>query len=151
MKYCIKCGAKLPNDARYCSECGTKVENEGTTTKNEREQQYEGTVYKCPNCGEVLDSLSARCPACGYEIRDRKSVSSVKELAHKLEKIENRTMPAYESNSMMKQVFGTDFRSKKKKEEERSFFEQQKEEDKANVIINFPIPNTKADIMEFMC
>ena len=32
--------------------------------------EFKGKVYKCPNCGEILQSFSLICPSCGYEIRD---------------------------------------------------------------------------------
>lgn len=28
MKYCTKCGAKIPDDARFCSACGTKFNSD---------------------------------------------------------------------------------------------------------------------------
>ena len=51
---------------------------------------------KCPNCGEVLESFLTVCPSCGYEIRDAKSSTSVRELAQKLENISAQKMQDFE-------------------------------------------------------
>ena len=41
----------------------------------------------CPHCGAALESFSTVCPACGEEVRQKKTVSSIKELNAKLENI----------------------------------------------------------------
>lgn len=41
----------------------------------------------CPYCGAVLESFSTVCPACGEEIRQKKTSSSMKELNAKLENV----------------------------------------------------------------
>lgn len=117
----------------------------------ERKTVYEGYIHKCPNCGEVLEAFVTHCPSCGYEIRDTHSSSSVREFAAKLERIEAKQMPAFEQKkSVMKMVFGKDFQNKDEAEEARDDFEKQKEQEKATLIINYSVPNTKEDILEFM-
>lgn len=64
---------------------------------------YEGKVHKCPNCGDLIDSFHAICPTCGYEIRNAKSSSVVREFAEKLELISSQRMPPFEEKrSIMK-------------------------------------------------
>ena len=48
---------------------------------------FEGTIHKCPNCGDILDAYESVCEACGYERRGANSTSSVRELAVKIFKI----------------------------------------------------------------
>ncbi len=43
-----------------------------------RKQEFVGTIKKCPNCGQVLESFQTRCPACGYEITGVDAANSVK-------------------------------------------------------------------------
>ena len=77
-----------------------------------RKQEFVGTIKKCPQCGQVLESFQTRCPACGYEITGVDAANSVK----------------------------------------RFFEAYQRETDKARqleLIKNFPVPNTKEDILEF--
>ena len=60
-------------------------------------------------------------------------------------------MPAFEEKkSVMKMVFGKDFKEEDEAEEALKRFESQKNREKASLIINFSVPNTKEDIMEFM-
>ena len=80
MKYCMNCGKQLPDEAKFCINCGTSVKEDRQTKRVEQA----GTVYKCPNCGEVLESMTAVCPACGYEIRNAKAANASKEFSEKL-------------------------------------------------------------------
>lgn len=146
MKYCKNCGKQLPDDAKFCVDCGTPTEE----ASSKRRVEQAGTIYKCPNCGEVLESMTAVCPACGYEIRNVKAVSSVQIFAEQLAKIEAEEMPQIENNSFMKKVFGRDLRETPARlEEARLAFRKQKRDKKINLISNYPVPNTKEDLTEF--
>lgn len=202
MQFCPYCGAKLDEGAHFCKNCGEAIGNadcapQGAkhnqrTEKNtsERKVVYEGTIHKCPNCGEVLNAFDAKCPTCGYEIRNRQAANSIQELTRKLELIDARKMDSIsfdslieepdledfpaEPESTMKKLIGWDFQEKKRREavecaraqkeetlkriqtEKKNLvrnaekkFENQKQTEKANLIQNFPIPNTKEDILEF--
>lgn len=169
VRFCSFCGTRLDVGARFCKNCGKTVgqSNQFTAEVNtatqleyekfshelitERKIVYEGNLHKCPNCGEVLEAFVANCPSCGHEIRDKRSSSSVRELAMKLERIEAQKMPAFEEKkSVMKMVFGKDLNDEDEVEKAREHFEEQKKHEKANIIINYSVPNTKEDIMEFM-
>lgn len=163
MQFCPYCGTKLDEGASFCKNCGetianntqetSKVKQEQTLAGNptERKIVYEGYIHKCPSCGEVLEAFTSVCPACGYEIRDVKSSSSVREFAVKLETISAQKMPAFEEKkSVMKIVLGKDFKENDEAKEALSRFEKQKNDEKASLIINYPVPNSKEDIIEFM-
>lgn len=167
-RFCSFCGTKLDPGARFCKNCGKSieqtpplvppranldaVENKSIMTKplTERKIVYEGKIHKCPNCGENLKSFITNCPSCGHEMRDGISISSVQEFAMKLENIENKKIPFPEKISIMKTLIGRDLKKEDEDENERELFENQKNQEKATLIINFPIPNTREDIMEFM-
>lgn len=166
-RFCQYCGTKLDPGARFCKSCGKPLEQGAANgggyaapqsqetfshkQHTERKTVYEGQLHKCPNCGELLDSFRSHCPSCGYEIRDARSSSSVRELAQKLERIEaERMAPIEEKKSLMKMVFGKDFKEENEVEEAQERFDEQKRQQKANLIINFSIPNTREDILEFM-
>ena len=165
--FCQYCGTKLDPGARFCKNCGKQLDGSGTSgggyaapqpqetfshkQHTERKTVYEGQLHKCPNCGELLDSFRSHCPSCGYEIRDARSSSSVRELAQKLECIEaERMAPIEEKKSLMKMVFGKDFKEEDEVEEAQERFDEHKRQQKANLIINFSVPNTREDILEFM-
>ena len=35
-----------------------------------RKQEFVGIIKKCPNCGQILKSFQAKCPACGLELQE---------------------------------------------------------------------------------
>lgn len=166
-RFCPYCGTKLDVGARFCKSCGKSIVlggnsgTGGTTFQNkenfshkqhtERKTVYEGQLHKCPNCGELLDSFQSHCPTCGYEIRDARSSSSVRELVQKLELIEAECMDSTEEKkSLMKMVFGRDFKDDDEIRKAQNRFDEYKRQQKVNLIINFSVPNTREDILEFM-
>lgn len=162
-QFCPYCGTKLDDGARFCKNCGETVANNAQELQKTRPQKqldknpterktiYEGYVHKCPMCGEVLEAFLTVCPACGHEIRDVRSSTCVREFASKLEAISAQKMPAFEEKkSVMKMVFGKDFKEGDEAEEALRRFENQKNQEKASLIVNFAVPNSKEDIMEFM-
>ncbi len=129
MAFCINCGQKLAEGARFCANCGKAVDDNNSI--DQRKAIYEGEIHKCPNCGEALDSFTAQCPACGWEVRGANANSSVQEFAHKLETIEAQRGREKTNIFAYQTVSKTD-------------------EQKISLIRNFPVPNTKEDILEFM-
>lgn len=135
MAYCTNCGHKLAEGAKFCFECGAKVNGTTTDRTDSRRVVYDGEIFKCPNCGDILDAYESVCKTCGYERRGARATSSVKELAQKLEAIEAQR-PAKKVRSIFSQAFTQGHISKT-------------DEQKINLIQSFPIPNAKEDIMEF--
>lgn len=88
MKICSKCGASINDESKFCTECGAKYEVESVRTggSSVRIQEFSGKITKCPNCGEVLKAIGAKCSACGFELREVGIASSVKEFSEKLNK-----------------------------------------------------------------
>lgn len=126
MAFCMNCGQQLPEDAKFCSNCGAAT-GEVKSEAAQRKITYDGKLHKCPNCGEVMESFLTVCPTCGYEIRDVRSASSVRELAVKLENISAQKMTNFEEKkSVMKMVFGKDFKESDEAEEALRRFESQK-------------------------
>ena len=78
-------------------------------------------VKKCPACGGILPAMSAICPSCGYEFRNVEANNSVKNLF-----------------SMVNDIYSSTDK------------DSVKEERLKMVINNFPIPNAKEDILEFL-
>lgn len=98
--------------------------------KEATNQKY-GNVLKCPSCGAQVVGGSAVCPECGYAFSNVGANSSYEKLSAKLEAIE----VAYrDKKSISIPLYGV---SNKVKE-------------MANVIRMFPIPNTRADLLEFL-
>lgn len=150
MGFCIKCGHALAEGAHFCGNCGVAI-GEAHTESEQRKTVYDGELHKCPNCGELTNSFKSHCSLCGYEFRNLGYISSAKELAVKLEEIQSQKMPHIEEKkSFIKSVFGRDFKDVDEVAVAQSRFDEQKKEQKYNLIVNFPVPNTKEDLLEFM-
>ena len=79
MAFCSNCGHQLADGAKFCFECGAKVIGSTTDRSESRRVVYDGEIFKCPNCGDILDAYESVCETCGYERRGAKATSSVKE------------------------------------------------------------------------
>lgn len=163
MPFCSCCGQEIESQTRFCPNCGEKVaanfynyadgsannavcqnkedKYEYQRVKNtagfalDRQVVYDGIIHKCPNCGEILNSFSAICPTCGYELRGANATNSVKELAAKLESIESKRDPV-KHNLLKSFYFGQSL--------------TKTDEQKISIIRSFSIPNTKEDLYEFL-
>ena len=129
MSYCTNCGNQLREGAKFCDNCGFQV---GTHDDTKRQTVFEGKIHKCPNCGEIVEAFQDDCPACGYQFRDAAVTSSVKELADKLQQIEN------EPNGLnLVDYFLSNGLSQKARKQ-------------VALINNYTIPNAYEDIWEFL-
>lgn len=97
-----------------------------------------GNVVKCPSCGAQVVGGSAVCPECGYAFSNVAANSSAEKLFSKLEGY-NQRQEIRNDNSVAK-----DFLS-------RAFGEEKKNHKyKMDIISTFPVPNTRADLLEFL-
>lgn len=133
MVNCKKCGKRIMTKApKFCPDCGAAMGEEDSS--NQRRQVFEGTVHKCPSCGEILNTFELICPSCGYELRNTKVTSAVKELTDKLQQIDAGAGSI--TNGIRNIVKGEAFIGNYTR--------------KASLIKSFAIPNNKGDIMEFL-
>ncbi|MCR5254319.1 MAG: zinc ribbon domain-containing protein [Acetatifactor sp.] len=140
--YCIECGSKLCEGTNYCPECGRmlvpgkkhifsdkgnavtcleesvdvsseqKQQSDAERSQSNKQEEYVGKVFKCPNCGDIIDSFTLICPSCGVELR---GIEASKTLHSFMLELKNSAS----------------------------------DREKAAIIGNFPVPNTKEDIYEF--
>ena len=113
----------------YMSYVGSHAEAENTAM-----------LTNCPNCGSAVDSMSARCGFCGTELIHNSQAFGCKELCDRLDLIE--------ASRPKETVFSfvTGLANKALDQNKLAPTDQQKIE----LISNFVVPNTKADIMEFL-
>lgn len=133
MAFCINCGKELSEGAKFCDGCGIAIGQVSNQTN--RQFEYEGTIHKCPNCGDIIDAYESVCEACGYEIRNRKASNSICELAAKIQEIE-KTRAITKQNPLKILYFGQSTTDTDKKI--------------VSLVSNFPIPNNKEDLYEFI-
>lgn len=96
-----------------------------------------GEMKRCPSCGAPVAQFQAKCPECGYEFRDLRSNTTVLGLQKALDDIDNDYgQPATGKDMLLNAMTsGAIDRATKKKIE---------------VIKNYPIPNTKEDLIEML-
>ncbi len=90
---------------------------------SERRIRYDGEIHRCPNCGSTLPSFTTKCPICDIELRGVETVYSVAELTARLDSVERRRGIIDDKTILEREIW---------------------------IIENFPIPNAKEDILEFL-
>lgn len=100
-------------------------------------------VRKCPACGAIVESFTTRCPECGYEFRNVEANGGIRRLFEMLNEVETTSR---EDATGLKDGIGRVY---------ADLFAQSLGGTKATrrkkaIIQNFPIPNTKEDILEFL-
>ena len=138
MAFCSECGSELELNAKFCKVCGKKVGEESTSNNTNNVSSGNVKMVNCPRCGNPIDSFVAVCPYCGCEIRNATANSAVKEFERELEQIEETKKPSSmigeAALAMLGVAGGTNITDQKI----------------ANLIANYPVPNNKEDIMEFL-
>ena len=135
MALCSKCGRRIRRGSDFCPKCGNPLTSD-YENPSERKKVFEGTVHKCPNCGESIPSFSASCPSCGFEFRDVKNSVAVKKFEEKIEKIESKRNRSFSITGIAESLGLTKT--------------NRTDEQKINLISNYVIPNTKEDVFEFL-
>ena len=98
-------------------------------------QKKLGDLLKCPSCGANVPSLTIICKDCGFEFRNTKANSSVKELS---EKLEQASLTVVNEEKTFSDILNLNQSNWLKVDDIKS-----------QIVTNFPIPNTKDDLLEF--
>ena len=113
-----------------------KAEEEKAASSAPKSNKF-GDVKKCPACGAIVQSYQGVCPECGYAFENIEANSSSRKFAEMIDKLINEG-----EDKTANKTFGENLT--------QSFFSIGTTEKVNNAIKNFPIPNTKADLMEFL-
>jgi len=137
-----------------------------------------GDIRKCPACAAILQSFQTKCDDCGHEFRNIDAVGSSQKLFDLLQAATLRNSKAlsdlehqknqrleslsqkHNSGSGLSQMIGAKARGAKQEEERedlireldkgRVVIENSILKEKANIIKNFPVPNSKEDLLELL-
>lgn len=101
-----------------------------------------GDVKKCPACGAMVQSFSAKCTDCGHDFSNVEANASVQKLFKMLNDVENERKEDGMSvgkaiGGMFAKAYGLGGGDKVLSK-------------KKTIISNFPIPTSKDDILEFL-
>jgi hypothetical protein len=123
-----------------------------------------GDVKKCPACGAIAESFSTKCQDCGSEFRNLEASHNIMKFFEKLDELEShRKENLFESKENSSISIGTllkwvlfywiliplkliNFLINKSKSATWSTTDLRKEE----LILNFPVPNSREEIFEFL-
>lgn len=96
-----------------------------------------GDIRKCPACGAIISSGIAICKECGYAFTEAASTASREKLSNALLQIDKECK---DNGDVLNKVLRVYSLNKTKKSTQL----------KASTIINFVVPNTKADLLDFL-
>ena len=131
-----------------------KAEEEKAKSSAPKSNKW-GDIKKCPACGAMIESFTTKCKECGYEFKNVEENATI----HKLFALLNEV----QENELIKANNALDKQTNKKSSAldvvsvfniSNLFAEANLEEATFNrkkfIIQNFPIPNAKEDILEFL-
>ena len=104
-----------------------------------------GDVKKCPSCGAMVTSFSAKCSDCGHDFSNIEANASIQKLFKMLNDAENTRREEEQTSNPLKALGGF---YAKALSGVRGMGNVEKK--KMEIISNFPIPTTKDDILEFL-
>jgi hypothetical protein len=123
-----------------------------------------GDIRKCPACGAIAETFATKCQDCGTEFRNIEASQNIIKFFEKLDEIEsNRKDSVYDASNNSNISVGTillwlffwpimlplkllSFFINKSKPAKWSTTDSRKEE----LILNFPIPASREEILEFL-
>lgn len=109
-----------------------------------------GDIKKCPSCGAIVQSFTGKCSDCSYEFRDIQSDVTINKLFEALMEADNIPKDKFQK------MFADDSDPIQRQQNERQLkkHEQAHREKiharKIQIISNFPVPNTKEPLLEFL-
>ena len=116
-----------------------------------------GDVKKCPSCGAIVQSFSAKCSDCGYEYRDIQSDATINLLFEALMEADNIPKEEFKERSsdggIMGSIIGSEANRRQEEQREKKHETAHREKihsRKIQIISNFPVPNTKEPLIEFL-
>jgi hypothetical protein len=130
-------------DARLYEK--TQTASQSTSAAAAPKSEKFGDIRKCPACGAMVSSFSAKCSDCGHEFSNIAANASIQKLFQMLNDAEDTRKEDVQYDNPLKALGG--FYSK-------AFSSiggpGKVDKKKMEIISNFPIPTTKEDILEFL-
>lgn len=128
-------------DARLFERNQTKTE---TPPVSAPKSDKFGDIKKCPSCGAIVQSFSAKCSDCGQDFSNIEANASIQKLFKMLDDVESGRKE--DSGMSVGKALGGMFA----KAYGFGGVGDKVNNRKKEIIKNFPIPTTKDDILEFL-
>lgn len=128
-------------EARENQQYQLEMEKAKSAQPSAPKSEKYGDVRKCPACGAIVPSMAAKCPECGYEFTNVEANSSTRLLMQKIDEIQAQyaELTANVDNKDESAIRTRGYQVKR-----------QLNDRTAQLIQNFPIPNTREDLIEFL-
>jgi len=164
-------------DAKLAEKKQSMPTSSSSSTASPKSEKF-GDVRKCPACGAILQSFQTKCDDCSHEFSNIQAVGSAQKLFDLLqaaalrnsekiseqERDKSRRLEAlsktHNSDSGLVKIFAGKSRAEAQEEERedlirecddaRRQIESSLSLEKANIIKNFPVPNSKEDLLELL-
>lgn len=105
--------------------------------------EKQGDLNKCPACGALVPAFATHCEECSYEFRNVGANSSVVDLSNRIDAV-YRECDRLEQDGMYDYTVDGDVHTNENKKDEDLYKKL------CAVITNFPVPNTREDILELL-
>ncbi len=123
-------------EAREAEQHELEMEKAKAAQKSAPKSDKYGDVRKCPACGAMVESFQTKCPECGYEFTNIEANSTTKKLLKALEELDKQAASKEGERGLLRGIAHALSDSLTAK--------------KVQLIKNFPIPNTKEDLLEML-
>ncbi|MDB9984088.1 hypothetical protein OAE00_01040 [bacterium] len=104
-----------------------------------KQKEKVGNIKTCPACGSFIKAMELTCSDCGHEFTNTQANSTLLKLLEQIEKINNKEIT---TPQILKGALG--------EQAKKNQIDQEKNKLKSELIENFPIPNTREDMLEFL-
>lgn len=84
MKVCPKCGKMSILNSNFCTACGADMSGQPSQEQPAPKEEFIGKIYKCPNCGTEIPSMTAICPGCGIELNSSRTSEGAKQFIERI-------------------------------------------------------------------
>lgn len=124
-------------EAREEKQYELEMEKAKAAQKSAPKSNKFGDVRKCPTCGAMVESFQTKCPECGYEFTNIEANSTTQKLLAALDAVNAQTTSQGIVSSVLSglaRAYGFDSATMRK----------------CQIIQNFPVPNTKEDLIEML-
>lgn len=153
-RFCPRCGTKVEKDEEAESSSNAQSASGETTdyggdspnkgripeqapiqkpANSQRRQEFVGTIFKCPHCGNVVNLTDTVCESCGFHLSGRQAISSAMDFQQKMLRIEMTRKEKKLRFWNQKEFYALDATDKQV----------------LALIQSYPIPNSIEDIVEF--
>lgn len=125
-----------------------KMKKEAEAEKSAPKSNKYGDVRNCPSCGELVESFNAQCTTCGYDFTNVEANASIQRLLKMLDDVKQEQIRFNKEIAINKKTgktFAESFFGSNEGIHNSDVRDRQQ-----TIIANFPIPNSKEEILEFL-